>query len=170
MAAVEFAFVASFLTMALMGGTELARYTLMNQKMDRVSSSVADWVAQSSTLASTDFDNFFGGAQQVARPFELGSKGRVIISFIVAETDTTYRISWQRSGAGTLAETSLIGTEGGLATLPAGVTLAKGDYVVAVEVYAQYEAFIFPDLVGTSVVYKRSFEQPRLPDIITVTP
>jgi Flp pilus assembly pilin Flp len=168
LAAMEFAFVASFLCMGLLGGTELARYMLMNQKMDRVSSSVADWVSQSSTLASTDFDNFFGGAQQVAKPFELGSKGRVIISFIVAESNTSYRISWQRSGAGTLTEASQIGTEGGLATLPAGVTLVKGDYIVAVEVFAQYEAFIFPELVGTSIVYKRSFEQPRLPDIITV--
>ncbi len=167
-AAVEFAMIAAFFATAMLGGTELARYTLMHQKMDRVSSSVADWVAQSSTLKQSDFDNFFAGAQQVAKPFDLGSQGKVIISFIVASSDTTYTISWQRSGAGTLGQVSQIGVQGGPATLPPGVTLSKGDYLVAVEVYAQYTAFVFPELVDSSIVYKRSFEQPRQPDIITV--
>jgi len=167
-AAVEFAIISTVLTMALLGGTEIARYTLMHQKMDRVSSSVADWTSQSSILMSTDFDNFFAGANQVAKPFDLGAKGIVIISFIIAETDSTYRVSWQRTGGGTLAQASRIGTPGGIATLPAGITLVKGDCLVAAEVYAQYDPFVFADLVGTSVVYKRSFIQPRSPDIITI--
>lgn len=167
-AAIEFAIISSVLTLALLGGTELARYTLMHQKMDRVSSSVADWTSQSSILMSTDFDNFFAGANQVAKPFDLGAKGLVVISFIIAETDTTYRVSWQRTGGGTLAQASQIGTPGGIATLPAGVTLVQGDCLVATEVFAQYDAFVFPDLISSTVVYKRSFVQPRSPDIITV--
>ncbi|MCW5772642.1 MAG: pilus assembly protein [Rhodospirillaceae bacterium] len=168
-AAAEFAVLASVLTVALLGGTELSRYTLMHQKMDRVSASVSNMVAQSSTMTTTDFNNMWGAAQQIAKPFELsGSNGVVIVSFIVAETDSNYRIQWQRKGAGTMSQASQLGVEGGLATLPSGVTMTKGDAMVAVEVYALYEAFVFPELIGTSIVYHRSFDQPRLTDVITV--
>jgi Flp pilus assembly protein TadG len=168
-AAVEFAVLASALTIALLGGTELSRYTLMHQKMDRVSSSVSNWVAQSSTMTTAEFDNMWAAAKQVAKPFALdGANGKVIVSFIVAETDSNYRITWQRSGAGTIAEVSQLGTEGGLATMPAGVTMKQGDTIVAVEVYALYEAFVFPELIGTSIIYHRSFDQPRLTDVITL--
>ena len=40
--------------------------------------------------------------------------------------------------------------------------------MVAVEVFALYEALAFPELVETSVVYHRSFDQPRLTDLITL--
>jgi Flp pilus assembly protein TadG len=168
-AAVEFAMLASVLTVALLGGTELSRYTLMHQKMDRVSAAISNMVAQSSSMTATDFDNMWAAAIQVAKPFDLADGyGKVIVSFIVAESDTNYRITWQRTGAGTLNQFSQLGTEGGLATMPAGVTLKTGDTLVAVEVYALYEAFIFPELIGQSIVYHRSFDQPRLTDIITL--
>jgi len=168
-AAVEFAVIATALTFALLGGTELSRYTLMHQKMDRVSASVSNMVAQSSTMKIVDFNNMWAAATQMAKPFDLAaSKGKVIISFIVAETDSAYRITWQRSGAGTIAQSSQLGNEGGLATMPTGVTMKQGDTIVAVEVYALYEAFVFPELIGTSIVYHRSFDQPRLTDLITL--
>lgn len=168
-AAVEFAVVASVLTVALLGGTELSRYTLLHQKMDRVSSSVSNMVAQSSTMTTVDFENMWAAAKQVAKPFDLdGAQGKVIISFIVAVSDNAYLITWQRSGAGTLAKNSEIGTEGGLAAMPSGVTMKQGDTIVAVEVFARYEAFVFPELIGTSIVYHRSFDQPRLTDLITL--
>ena len=164
-AATEFAVLATVLSLALLAGTELSRYTLMHQKMDRVSSSVSNWVAQSTTMATTDFNNMWAAANQVAKPFEItGANGRVIVSFIVAETDTNYRITWQRSGTGTMAQVSKLGTEGGLATMP--VTMKTGDTIVAVEVYANYQPFIFSDIIGDRVVYHRSFDQPRLTDVI----
>ncbi len=92
-AAVEFAIIASVLSFALLGGTELSRYTLMHQKMDRVSASVSNMVAQSSTMKTVDFNNMWAAAVEVAKPFDLGgTTSKVIISFIVAESDTTYRV------------------------------------------------------------------------------
>ncbi len=170
-AAMEFAILASVLTLAMLGGTELSRYTLMHQKMDRVSASVSNMVAQSSTMKPADFSNMWGAAKEIAKPFDIAdAKGKVIISFIVAESDTVYRIQWQRSGVGTLAENSQLGTEGGTATMPPGVTMKQGDTIVGVEVYALYSAFVFPELIGTGLVYHRSFDQPRLNDLITIEP
>lgn len=168
-AAAEFAILASVLTFALLGGTELSRYTLMHQKMDRVSASVSNMVAQSSTMKQVDFDNMWGAAIEMARPFDMGgTTSKVIISFIVAESDTVYRVQWQRSGAGTLAQSSQIGAEGGTATMPPGVTMKQGDTIVAVEVYGTYAPFVFPEVVGSTLVYHRSFDQPRLVDLITL--
>jgi Flp pilus assembly protein TadG len=168
-AAMEFAIIAPVITFALLGGTELSRYMLMHQKMDRVSASVSNMVAQSTTMKVVDFDNMWAAAIQVSKPFDLGgTTSKVIISFIVAETDTNYRIQWQREGGGTLGQNSLLGSEGGLATMPTGVTLKQGDTLVAVEVYATYTPFVFQELIGSTVVYHRSFDQPRLTDIITL--
>jgi Flp pilus assembly protein TadG len=168
-AAMEFAILAPVLTFALLGGTELSRYTLMHQKMDRVSASVSNMVAQSTTMKAVDFTNMYAAAIEMAKPFDLGgTNSKVIISFIVAETDTNYRIQWQRSGAGTLSQSSQLGSEGGLATMPTGVTMKQGDTIVAVEVYATYEPFVFPEVIGPTLVYHRSFDQPRLTDIITL--
>jgi Flp pilus assembly protein TadG len=168
-AAMEFAILASVLTFALLGGTELSRFTLMHQKMDRVSASVSNMVAQSSTMKTVDFENMWAAAIQMAKPFDLGgTTSKVIISFIVAESDTSYRVQWQRAGAGTLTQTSQIGTEGGVATMPSGVTMKQGDTIVAVEVYATYTPFVFSEVVGSSLVYHRSFDQPRLVDLITL--
>jgi Flp pilus assembly protein TadG len=168
-AAAEFAIIASVLTFALLGGTELSRYTLMHQKMDRVSASVSNMVAQSSTMKTVDFDNMWAAAIQMAKPFDMGGgSSKVIISFIVAETNTNYRIQWQRSGAGTLGQNSKLGVQGGLATLPAGVALKQGDTIVAVEVYATYAPFVFPEAISSTLTYHRSFDQPRLTDIITI--
>jgi Flp pilus assembly protein TadG len=168
-AAMEFAIIAPVLTLALLGGTELSRYTLMHQKMDRVSASISNMVAQSSTMKTVDFQNMWAAAKEIAKPFDLAdSTSKVIVSHIVAETDTNYRIVWQRSGAGTLTQSSQLGSEGGLATMPSGVTLKQGDTLIAVEVYATYSAFVFPELVDSEQVYKRSFDSPRLVDIITL--
>ncbi|MFO0989266.1 MAG: TadE/TadG family type IV pilus assembly protein [Alphaproteobacteria bacterium] len=168
-AATEFAIIASVLTFALLGGTELSRYTLMHQKMDRVSASVSNMVAQSSTMKAVDFTNMWAAAAEIAKPFDMGgATSKVIISFIVAETNSNYRIQWQRSGAGTMAQVSKLGTEGGLATMPTGVTMKQGDTIVAVEVYATYAPFVFPEVVGSTLVYHRSFDQPRLVDLITL--
>ena len=168
-AATEFAIIASVLTFALLGGTELSRYTLMHQKMDRVSASVSNMVAQSSTMKAVDFTNMWAAAAEIAKPFDMGgATSKVIVSFIVAETNSNYRIQWQRSGAGTMAQVSKLGTEGGLATMPTGVTMKQGDTIVAVEVYATYAPFVFPEVIGSTLVYRRSFDQPRLVDLITL--
>ena len=168
-AATEFAIVASVLTFALLGGTELSRYTLRHQKIDRVSASVSNMVAQSSTMKAVDFTNMWAAAAEIAKPFDMGgATSKVIVSFIVAETNSNYRIQWQRSGAGTMAQVSKLGTEGGLATMPTGVTMKQGDTIVAVEVYATYAPFVFPEVVGSTLVYRRSFDQPRLVDLITL--
>ncbi len=168
-AATEFAIIATVLTFALLGGTELSRYTLMHQKMDRVSASVSNMVAQSSTMKAVDFSNMWAAAAEIAKPFDMGgATSKVIISFIVAETNSNYRIQWQRTGGGTIGEVSKLGTEGGLATMPTGVTMKQGDTIVAVEVYATYTPFVFPEVIGSTLVYHRSFDQPRLVDLITL--
>lgn len=168
-AAMEFAIISSVLTFALLGGTELSRYTLMHQKMDRVSASVSNMVAQSSTMKAVDFTNMWAAAAEISKPFDIGgTTSKVIISFIVAETNSNYRIQWQRTGAGTIGQVSKLGVEGGLATMPTGVTMKQGDTIVAVEVYATYTPFVFPEVIGSTLVYHRSFDQPRLVDLITL--
>ena len=46
--------------------------------------------------------------------------------------------------------------------------LQQGGTRIAIEVYAHDQAFVSPELIGTSIVYHRSFDQPRLTDVITI--
>jgi Flp pilus assembly pilin Flp len=168
-AAVEFAMVASVLAIAMLGGVELSYYTLAHQKMDRISSSVGSMTAQSSsTLAVADLNNMFAAAREMARPYDFAVDGVVYISFLSAEADGVARITWQRCGGGVLTETSRLGVEGNIATLPTGMVVKQGDTIVAVEVFARYTAIVFAEVVGGApIVYKSSFERPRLVDVIT---
>jgi hypothetical protein len=52
--------------------------------------------------------------------------------------------------------------------MPTGVTMKQGDTLVAVEVFAAYSAFVFPELIGSTIIYHRSFDSPRLVDVITL--
>jgi Flp pilus assembly pilin Flp len=169
-AAVEFGMIASVLTVTMLGGIELSRYALMHQKLDRVSSSVAQMTSQSgSVLAQQDLDNMYAGARHIAAPYSLAERGIVHISFLLAEQDNQVRIVWQRCGAGTLQRKSRLGDEGELAVMPEGIVMRQGMVAVAVEVYARYDAMVFPDVVGGNnpIVYKFTYDRPRLVDMIT---
>lgn len=169
-AAVEFCMIASVLTVTMLGGIEMSRYALMHQKLDRVSSSIAQMTSQSgSVMTQTDFDNMYAGAKHIAKPFEVDGRGIVHISFLLAEEDNQVRIVWQRCGAGSLQRRSKLGQQGQLATMPPDVLMKKGMVSVAVEVFARYDVIVFPDVVGGNdrIVYKFTFDRPRLVDMIT---
>jgi Flp pilus assembly protein TadG len=166
--AVEFAFLAPVFTVALLAGVELTRFAIAHQKMDRVAAASGNLAGQSDgTMSCTDFDNIFKSAENIAKPFQLGSKGVVIISYIEAETATNFRIKWQRRGAGTRTDASKLGTVNALATFPPGFTMVAGDTVVVAEVFSEYDPLVFPAAVASNVVYQTAYDRPRFVNIIT---
>jgi Flp pilus assembly protein TadG len=158
----EVAIALSVVTVLTLSGVEVARYAMLHQKMERVAASIADLVAQSETLNESDLANIFAAAGHVARPFDIGANGSVIVSSIGASNANPPVVYWQRSGAGPLTAVSRFGTPGGGATgLPNGFAFANGETVIAAEVFFRYTPWVLPNLVDASQLYHSAFFRPR---------
>ena len=80
----ETAITLSVVSLVSLAGVEVARYTLLHQKLERIAASVGDLIAQAPFLTETDVTNVFNAITEVARPFEMGPNGLVIISSVGA--------------------------------------------------------------------------------------
>ncbi len=166
---VESAFVFPILIVLLLGSVEIGRYILLHQKLERVSSSVADLVAQSDddvTLA--EVQSLFGIAPHIAAPFDISANGLVTITAVTREEDDIARIAWQLSELGDLVQDSDIGTVvGAAANLPEGFVLPEGETVIIGEAWYDYESILLRFVQPDEPVYHRAFFRPRISDLDT---
>lgn len=161
-AAVEFALVLPVITLIMLGSVELARFVILNQKLDRVAVSMADLVARAETISETELDDIFFAAGEVALPFDLGADGRVIVSSVINPDGDGPEIAWQRAGAGAYSASSELGSEGGAATLDDGLEVREGETAIVSEVFFDFEPFLSELVVSPREVYKRAYHRPRL--------
>jgi Flp pilus assembly protein TadG len=169
----EFALVLPLILILVMGGAEVGRFILINQKLDRASTSMADLVAQEETMTTATLNGLFAAISPTMKPFTFGSGGVVIVSSI-ALVGSTPTIKWQRTGVGTLSKASKLGSQGGTAALPAGLTVAAGQTIIAVEVYYNFTTLFVPNTYTVGVIedrtlYHRAFFRPRLGTLDTIT-
>lgn len=160
--AVEFALAAPMLIMLMLASAELARFVILNQKLDRVAISTSDLVARAETISESKLVDILIAAEQVAQPFDLAASGRVIVSSIVNEDGDGPTIAWQRSDDGTLDASSKVGQDGGAASLPEGFEVREGETAIISEVFFSFEPFLSELIVEPQTVYKRAHHRPRL--------
>jgi Flp pilus assembly protein TadG len=161
-AAIEFGLVISILIVILMGCFEAGRYILLNQKLDRTSTSVADLIAQANGITAGVLSDTYAAAGEQTLPFNLADHGRVIISSIYKPDTSTAKVQWQCTGGGSYTSaTSHIGSEGGNAAMPTTFTVDVGENVVAAEVFYDYEPFLFEGIFQPAVFRHTSFMRPR---------
>lgn len=168
---IELAFAMPILVTLLLGGVEIARYVLLHQKLDWVSSSIADLVSQAENISTADLQNIFDAAQFVAKPFNLLADGTVIVSSISNPLGgQVSRVNWQESGGGNIPATSQIGAPGGSVTLPAGFALADGQTIIIAYVFYDYVPWILGDFTGANQIYHRALFRPRYGGLTTLAP
>jgi TadE-like protein len=160
--AVEFALASPVLILLMLGSVELGRFIILNQKLDRVAVSMADLVARAETISEDQIDDIFFAAAQVAEPFPIADAGRVFVSSVINPEGDGAEIAWQRSGVGTLAESSQLGSEGNAATLPPDFDVREGETAIVAEVFFEFEPFLSELILQPQTVYKRAYHRPRL--------
>lgn len=171
----EFAAAMPVLVILLLGGVEVSRFALLNQRMDRLATIMGDLVAQAETLSETDLTQLFQATGHVAAPFDIADDGNVIISSISIPppvsgqpASTTPKITWQRH-VGSLVSSSKIGAEGATPALPAGLTTIAGQTIIVSEVYYDFKPMLIGALVPAHRIYHRAFFRPRIGALTTIS-
>jgi Flp pilus assembly protein TadG len=167
-ALIETAFVMPILVLIILGGVEISRYVLLNEKLDSVAASIGDLVAQAETISATDVDNLFEAAKFVIKPFSLGDNGAVMVSSVGATDGDPPTVRWRRSGGGALSVTSELGAVGANATLPAGFTVPSGDSTIVAEVFYDYTPWLLSSVTSPPRLYHRAMFRPRFGALTTL--
>jgi Flp pilus assembly protein TadG len=161
-AAIEFGLVISALIVVLTGCFEASRYILLNQKLDRTSSSVADLIAQANGITTGVLSDTYAAADEQSLPFDLSGQGRVIISSVYKPDTNPAVVQWQCKGGGSYtAATSKIGTKGANATMPTTLPVDVGENIVVAEVFYDYKPFLFQGIFKPTVFRHTTFMRPR---------
>ena len=165
---VEFALALPVLMLLFLASAELGRFVLLNQKIDRVAITMSDLVARAETISEADLDDIFSAAAHVAEPFDLGDRGRVVISSVTNADGSGATIAWQRAGGGSFIKASNVGTEGESADLPEDFAVREGETAIVSEVFFDFEPFLSEMIVSPRVVYRRAHHRPRLGTLDTI--
>lgn len=159
--AIEFGLVISTLIVILMGCFEAGRYILLNQKLDRTSSSVADLISQANGVTTSLLTDVYAAADEQTEPFDLKGHGRVIISSIYKPSSEA-TVVWQCKGAGSYTSaTSNVGSKGATATMPTTLPVDVGENIVVAEVFYDYKPFLFQGIFQPAVFRHTTFMRPR---------
>lgn len=170
LSAIEFAMMMPIFLVLLTGMVDFGRLILISQKLQSGTFILADLAARDETLSEAQIIDIFLALGNVVEPFDLSTRGRGYVTSVTGgPVGSDPQISWQRAGAGTLAATSQIGVEGGVAAIPPDLPLADGENLIVTEVYYDYDP-IFGMSFGADVLRRVAYYRPRLGALTTVSP
>ena len=163
----EFAIMVPILTTLLLGGVDVARLAVLQQKLDRAASTVGDMVSQGQTITAAQLNDIFNSVAPVIQPFPT-ARGLVIVTSVGASGGAAAAINWQRSGGGSLSATSAIGRPGQAPVLPTGFVVRDGETVIVAESFYNFTPIFLPATVLPRQIYHRSMYRPRLGSLTTI--
>lgn len=169
-AAVEFAMAVTVLVFLFLGLLETSRFLMLYLKAQHATVAVADLVTRDKKINEAQVTDLFNVVGQILSPFPVGAKSHVIVSAMGRPTGQPASIFWQRTGAGSLSATSAFGAEGAsISALPASLTLRDDQTLVTVELFYQYDPWIF-DIFGSYTINRLSYFRPRIGALMQVDP
>ncbi|HEY3637938.1 MAG TPA: TadE/TadG family type IV pilus assembly protein [Rhizomicrobium sp.] len=162
LAAVEFALLAPVLAVLLMGTIELCNALQCRQKVTSETSSVADLVAQASTVSNADLTNIFNAGNSILYPFPAGNV-TVVVSSIINLPNGQNVVDWSvpyNGGTPLQPNTQM--------TVPTGVISAGGS-AIYVQVSYNYLSPIGNFIIGTINMSDTFYARPRSVPKVTYT-
>jgi Flp pilus assembly pilin Flp len=169
-AAIEFALLLPMLITLMIGCLEVTFKIWSTQKAEKLSVTLADVIAQSQEVTTSDLNSLVGAVDRIMDPFPFGDDGAVIISSVYLPSPPDGEdlgepiVNWQRKfpASGGLEVESKIGEQGDDANLPAGFDMYEKENCIVAEVYYKYTPIMPGFLFDEAVTYRRSFFKPRL--------
>ena len=171
-AAVEMALASPILFLLLLGGTEMGRYILVHQKVEKMAFAVADVTAQYETVTSAEIATIMNASSELMNPHEgFATHGRMILTAVHKDPDeTNQQVRWQCEGGGSLTALSQVGqpNTSAKADLPGDLELDDDDHVIVSEVFYTYQPMITWFQIQNVNLYKTAMFRPRLGQLSTV--
>lgn len=99
LAAVEFAFIAPVLGSLLVGTIEVCNALECKQKVTNVASSVADLVAQTSSVSASDLSNIFSAGNALIYPYPT-TTAKIVVSSILSDGSGNGTVAWSQASSG----------------------------------------------------------------------
>jgi Flp pilus assembly protein TadG len=99
LAAIEFAFFAPLLGTLLVGTIDVCNALECKQKVTSMASSVADLVAQTSSVSASDLSNIFAAGNALIYPFPTTSS-KIVVSSIVSDGAGNGTVAWSHASSG----------------------------------------------------------------------
>jgi Flp pilus assembly protein TadG len=167
----EFAASIPMMLILVMSGTEISRFIILQQKLDRATTAVADLISQEEDVTTAKVNAVFDAIPSILAPYTFVNKGAFIVTSVVLE-DGALKVAWQRRSAGTFTATSQIGTAGGPATLPAGLVIRTNETIVISESFYRFEPMFVPSKftswLDAETAYHQAFYRPRFGALTTI--
>lgn len=157
--AIEFAMIAPLAIAFYMGAAEFCQGFMAQKRMGHVASQVADMVAQTESVTSTDVDNLFKIAGLIMKPFPLADL-QLRVSSVTRDSTGVVKVDWSRgSGMSPRAVGSTV-------TVPNNM-IANGESLVMSEAIYNYNSpvdYLMPTVTQFSHDY---FLRPRVSPVVT---
>lgn len=169
LAFLEFALIFPVLLLLLLGSVEISRYVQTSQKVDKLSHTIVDLIAQAPTISTQDLQQIMMAAKHVMEPHPFDQDGIIIISCVGYDSNNQLTVKWQYKGGGSLTRSSRIGNAGGAPSLPANFTVEDKDNVIISETFFRFQPMINPDLIAPVEFYSTAYYLPRLGELDKLT-
>jgi len=149
--AVEFALVAPMMIALYFGCVEVSDGVAVDRKVSLTSASLANLVAQSTALSSTDMSNVLDAATAIIQPYS-SSNLKMTVSCLSIDASKNVTTKWQATRNG--------GT-GMSISVPTDLKLANTQLILAQVSYA-YKPIVGFNITGTLTLSDQMFMMPRI--------
>jgi Flp pilus assembly protein TadG len=150
--AVEFALIAPLLVSLYLGCVEISDGVSADRKVTLVASTVANLVAQSTTISSSDMSNILDASSAIIAPYSSANL-KITVSCISIDANKAATVKWSATRNGT----ALSGT----VSIPTDLQVANTQLVYAQASYA-YTPVIGYTITGTLNMSEKMYMMPRI--------
>jgi Flp pilus assembly protein TadG len=160
--AVEFAMLLPLMVTLYLGGVEVSQAVAIDRKVTLLARSLADLVAQTTTVTNADMANILAATTAIIVPYS-DSKLKVTVSSVTIDANGVAKVAWSDTKNGTAR------AAGTTVTLPPALNTASSSLIWAESEYA-YTPAIGYVITGTMNLKDQIYMRPRLSDTVARTP
>jgi Flp pilus assembly protein TadG len=159
--AVEFAMLLPLMLTLYLGGVEVSQGIAIDRKVTLTARTVADLVAQVSTIDTTGINAALGASAAIFAPYP-DSSAKITVSVVTIDSNGNAKIAWSATKNGTARAV------GSSVTLPAALKVPSTSLVWGEAGY-NYTPSIGYVVTGTMALSDQIFMRPRLSETVTKT-
>jgi len=156
--AVEFAMLLPLMVTLYLGAVEISQAVAIDRKTTLISRTLADLVAQVTSVNATDMSNILAASAAVMAPYP-DNKLKIVVSRVDIDNQGIAKVVWSKTKNGTARAV------GSTVTLPAALNVNNTSLIWAEASY-DYTPTVGYIITGTKTLKDQIYMRPRLSDTV----